>query len=95
MAEEGMAEAAPTVEGGSGSAVAGVEEAGVEEAVEAAEGEIIDTMVGANFFAFSKKAFSSERVWPCGVVVVKQHMPWDGLNGGRTRCWRIRERGTS
>jgi hypothetical protein len=20
------------------------------------------------------------------VVVVKQHMPWDGLNGGRTRC---------
>jgi hypothetical protein len=29
------------------------------------------------------------------VVVVKQHMPWDGLNGGRTRCWRIRERGTS
>jgi hypothetical protein len=30
-----------------------------------------------------------------GVVVVKQHMPWDGLNGGRTRCWWIRERGTS
>jgi hypothetical protein len=29
------------------------------------------------------------------VVVVKQHMPWDGLNGGRTRCWWIRERGTS
>jgi hypothetical protein len=29
------------------------------------------------------------------VVVVKQHMPWDGLNGGRTRYWRIRVRGTS
>jgi hypothetical protein len=29
------------------------------------------------------------------VVVVKQHMPWDGLNGGQTRCWRIRERGAS
>jgi hypothetical protein len=29
------------------------------------------------------------------VVVVKQHMPWDGLNGGRTGCWWIRERGTS
>jgi hypothetical protein len=29
------------------------------------------------------------------VIVVKQHMPWDGLNGGRTRCWRIRERGAS
>jgi hypothetical protein len=61
VAEEGMAEAVPVVEGGAGSAVAGVEEAGVEEA---AEGEIIDTMVGANFFAFSKKAFSSERVRP-------------------------------
>jgi hypothetical protein len=59
-----MAEVAPAVEGGSGSAVAGVEEAGVEEAAEAAEGEIIDTIAGANFFAFSKKAFSSERVRP-------------------------------
>jgi hypothetical protein len=29
------------------------------------------------------------------VIVVKQHMPWDGLNGGQTGCWRIRERGTS
>jgi hypothetical protein len=59
-----MAEAARTVEGSTGSAVAGVEEAGVEEVVEAAEGEIIDTMVGTNFLAFSKKAFSSERVRP-------------------------------
>jgi hypothetical protein len=56
-----MVEAAPAVGGGTGSAIAGVEEAGIEEAT---EGEIIDTMVGANFFAFSKKAFSSERVRP-------------------------------
>jgi hypothetical protein len=32
---------------------------------------------------------------PLIVVVVKQHMSWDGLNGGRTRCWRIRVRGAS
>jgi hypothetical protein len=31
---------------------------------EAAEGEIIDTMPGAYLFAFSKKAFSSERERP-------------------------------
>jgi hypothetical protein len=64
VAEEGVAEAAPAVGGGADSLVAGVEEAGVEEAAEAAKGEIIATMAGANFFAFSKKAFSSERVWP-------------------------------
>jgi hypothetical protein len=64
VAEEGTTEAAPTVEGSTGSAVAGVKEAGVEEAAEAAEGEIIDTMVGTNFLSFSKKAFSSERVRP-------------------------------
>jgi hypothetical protein len=29
------------------------------------------------------------------VVVVKQHIPWDGLNGVRARCWWIRERGTN
>jgi hypothetical protein len=62
MAEEGVAEAAPVAEGGADSLVAGVEEAGVKEAAEAAEGEIITTMAGANFFAFSKKAFSSEQV---------------------------------
>jgi hypothetical protein len=56
-----MAEAAPAVGGGTDSFVAGVEEAGVEEA---AEGEIIATMAGKNFSAFSKKAFSSERVRP-------------------------------
>jgi hypothetical protein len=59
-----MAEVAPAVKGGVGSAIAGVEEVGVKEAAEAAEGEMIDTMAGTNFFAFSKKAFSSERVRP-------------------------------
>jgi hypothetical protein len=59
VAEEGVAEAAPAVEGSAGSAVAGVEEAGVEEVAEAAKGEINNTMAGANFFAFSKKDFSS------------------------------------
>jgi hypothetical protein len=59
-----MAKSAPAVEGGAESAIAGVEEVGIKEAAEAAEGEIIDTMAGANFFAFSKKAFSSERVRP-------------------------------
>jgi hypothetical protein len=44
--------------------VAGVEEIGVLPVTEAAEGEIIDTMPGAYFFAFSKKAFSSERGRP-------------------------------
>jgi hypothetical protein len=64
VAEEGVAEAAPVVGGGAGSLVTGIEGAGAEEAAEAAEGEIIATMVGANFFAFSKKAFRSERVRP-------------------------------
>jgi hypothetical protein len=59
-----MAEAVPAVEGGAGSSVAGVKEVGVVEAAEATEGEIIDTRAGTNFFAFSKKAFSSERVRP-------------------------------
>jgi hypothetical protein len=59
-----MVEVAPAVEGGVGSAITGVEEVGAGEAAEAAEGEIIDTMAGANFFAFSKKAFSSKRVRP-------------------------------
>jgi hypothetical protein len=59
-----MANSAPAVEGGAGSSVAGVKEVGAVEVAEAAEGEIIDTRVGANFFAFSKKAFSSERVRP-------------------------------
>jgi hypothetical protein len=44
--------------------VAGVEEIGIEEAAEAVEGEIIAMMPGTNLFAFSKKAFSSERGRP-------------------------------
>jgi hypothetical protein len=59
-----VAEVALAVEGGTDSSIAGVEEAGIEEATEATEGEIIATMAGANFFAFSKKAFSSEQVQP-------------------------------
>jgi hypothetical protein len=54
-----MANSSPAVEGGMGSSVAGV---GVADVAEAAEREIIDTRAGGNFFAFSKKAFSSERV---------------------------------
>jgi hypothetical protein len=59
-----MANSAPAVEGGAESAVARVKEVGVKEATDAAEGEMIDTMAGTSFFAFSKKAFSSERVRP-------------------------------
>jgi hypothetical protein len=61
MAEEGMANSSPVVEGGAGSSITGV---GVADIVEAAEGEKMETRAGANFFAFSKKAFSSERVRP-------------------------------
>jgi hypothetical protein len=64
MADEGMAKALPPVEGGAGSSVAGVKGVGVVEVAEAAEGEIMDTRAGANFFAFSKKTFNSERVRP-------------------------------
>jgi hypothetical protein len=38
-----------------------VKETSVVEVVEAAKGEIIDTMPGAYFFAFSKKTRNSER----------------------------------
>jgi hypothetical protein len=63
-AEVGVAEAAPASGGGTDPLVAGVEEIGVVPVAEAAEGEIIDTMPGAYFFAFSKKAFSSVRGRP-------------------------------
>jgi hypothetical protein len=43
--------------------VAGVK-IGTAPVAEAAEGEIINTMPGAYFFAFSKKGFSSERGRP-------------------------------
>jgi hypothetical protein len=56
-----MVNSSPPVEGGAGSSVAGV---GTVDVAEAAEGEIIDARAGANFFAFSKKTFNSERVRP-------------------------------
>jgi hypothetical protein len=59
-----MAEVAPALGGGMDPLVARVEETGVAEVVEAAEGEIIDTMSNAYFFAFLKKTRSSERGRP-------------------------------
>jgi hypothetical protein len=64
VAEVGVAEAAPALGGGTDPLVTGVEEIGVVEVAEAAEGEIIDAMPGAYLFAFSKKAFSSDRGQP-------------------------------
>jgi hypothetical protein len=61
--EVGVAEVAPASGGGTDPLVAGVEEIGVVLVAEAAEGEIIDTMRGAYFFTFSKKAFSSAWGW--------------------------------
>jgi hypothetical protein len=63
-AEVGVAEAAPASRGGTDPLVAGVKEIGIVAVVEATEGEINDTMPGAYFLAFSKKAFSSERGRP-------------------------------
>jgi hypothetical protein len=57
MAKVGAKEVAPVLGGGIG-------ETGRAEVDEAAEGEIIDTMPGAYFFAFSKKPRSSERGQP-------------------------------
>jgi hypothetical protein len=59
-----VAKAAPAFGGGTDPLVAGVEEISVEAAAKAVEGEIIAMMPGANLFAFSKKAFSSERGRP-------------------------------
>jgi hypothetical protein len=64
VAEEGAPPSASTVEGGTEVSTAGVDEVGTKEAAEAAEGEIIDTMAGVNFFTFLKKGFNSERVRP-------------------------------
>jgi hypothetical protein len=50
-----MANSVPEVEGGTESAVAGVEEGGATEAAATAEGEIIDTMADTNFFASRKR----------------------------------------
>jgi hypothetical protein len=54
VAEEGAANSSPEVDGGTGSSAAGGGAAGTAEA---AEGEIVVNNAGANFFAFSKKAF--------------------------------------
>jgi hypothetical protein len=54
-------EVAPVLGGGIDALVIGVKETGVEEVIKVAEGETIDTMPGAYFFAFSKKLHSSER----------------------------------
>jgi hypothetical protein len=64
VAEVGAEEVAPTLGGGINPLVTGVEETGVAEVEEAAEGEIIDTRPGAYFFTFSKKTRSSERGRP-------------------------------
>jgi hypothetical protein len=64
MAEVGVAEVAPALGGGMDPLVARVKETSVAEVVEAAEGEIIDTMPGVYFFAFSKKTHSSKRGRP-------------------------------
>jgi hypothetical protein len=60
MAEVGVAEVAAASGGGIGALDAGVEQADAE-VEQAAEGEIIDTMSGVYFFAFSKKTRNSER----------------------------------
>jgi hypothetical protein len=44
--------------------VTGVMEVKAREAAEAAEGDIIDTMAGVNFSAFSKKGFNSDQIQP-------------------------------
>jgi hypothetical protein len=64
VAEVGAEEAAPVLGGGIDPLVAGVKETGVAEVNEATEGEIINTMPGAYFFAFSKKPRSFERGRP-------------------------------
>jgi hypothetical protein len=53
VAVEGAEESAPALGGGIEALAARVEEVGVE-VEEAADGVIIDTMLGAYFFAFSK-----------------------------------------
>jgi hypothetical protein len=50
--------------GGIDPLIARVKETSIAEVEEAAEGEIIDTMPSAYFFAFSKKPRSSERGRP-------------------------------
>jgi hypothetical protein len=69
VAEEGTADSSLEVDGGTGSSAAG---GGAADTAEAAEGEIVINSAGANFFAFSKKAFISSRVWPWGELTLSQ-----------------------
>jgi hypothetical protein len=64
VAEVGAEEVAPALGGGIDPLVARVKETDAVEVEEAAEGEIIYTMPGTYFFAFSKKPRSSERGRP-------------------------------
>jgi hypothetical protein len=64
VAEAGAEEVAPVLGGGIDPLITGVKETGVAEVNEAAEGEIIDMMLGTYFFAFSKKPRSSKRGRP-------------------------------
>jgi hypothetical protein len=61
VAKEGTVTSSPEVDGGTRFSAAEASAAGIAEA---AEGEIVVNNVGANFFALSKKAFISSRVWP-------------------------------
>jgi hypothetical protein len=68
MAEEGMTNSSPAVNGGAGSSATG----GTVDATDAAKGEIMATSAGANFFAFLKKALISSRVRPWGGLTFSQ-----------------------
>jgi hypothetical protein len=74
---EGDAGVAAAPGGGIVAPVEGVEEIGVEVEA-AAEGEIIDTMPGAYFFALSKKPHNSDRVQPRKELTFSQSisLPW-------------------
>jgi hypothetical protein len=70
-----MINSSPTVDKGAGSFAVG---GGAADVAEAAEGEIIATSAGANFFAFSMKVFISSRVRPWEEFTFSQSKsaPW-------------------
>jgi hypothetical protein len=61
VAEEGVGISSPEADDGTGFSAVGDGAAGTAEA---AEGEIVVSNAGANFFAFSKNTVISSRVWP-------------------------------
>jgi hypothetical protein len=65
-------EVTPVLGGGFNTLVVGVQETSTKEVVEAAEGETMDTIPGAYFFAFSKKLHSSERGRPREELTLSQ-----------------------